>query len=704
MNLKKSLLLIAFMASILVAFGFQNSSEHKVLFEKAKFTMETKGDLKGAIGLFEKIIQKYPDQREYAAKSQLYIGICYEKLGLKQAQTAFQKVLENYPEQTQVVQMAQEKLTVIFRTQAFIEKGSKNFRIQKVGSEGILGAPSSDGRYLSLVDWENGNGELAVMEMTTGKKQRITHRPPGDESWYFVDNSVFSPNGKRLAFTRWKDDDSGELRIINSDGSDERVILSSKEYYFWLNDWTTDGKYILGIIQREKDNINQMALVSASDGDVQIIKEFGQIEPRTMNLCSYGRWIAYDYPQTEDSEKRDILLLSSDESHEIPLLEHPADDRLLGWTCNGDWLLFSSDRSGTWDAWIIPVKDGKATGVPRLVKQNIGPRGISGISPLGFTQDGSFYYGVRIVQQDVYIATLNKDKVKLITSPKKATLRFEGLNSDPNWSPNGKYLAYYSERDPDLKSATICIKTLDTGEELELFPELINICRMSWFPDGKSLLVAGKDKYTQRNEVGQIRGLYKVDARTSEVSLLVPGGDRAGFHCPRISPDEKYVFYESDSWEEGTFRIMRYNLETKQEKEIYRSEWQILEMDISPDGELLAFWESKDNTIKVIPVEGGKAKVIYELESGYITSMVWSPDGKYIFFSKAKKGEGQLGQCELWRISKEGGKPVKYPLAADGMVDLSIHPDGQQIAFKSWRYSSEIWVMENFLPEENASK
>ncbi|MFQ5722570.1 MAG: tetratricopeptide repeat protein, partial [Candidatus Aminicenantales bacterium] len=92
MNLKKSLLLIVFMLSILGTFGLQNSSEHKVLFEKAKFTMETKGDLKGAIKLFEEIIKKYPHERSYAAKSQLYIGLCYEKLGVKEAQKAYQKV------------------------------------------------------------------------------------------------------------------------------------------------------------------------------------------------------------------------------------------------------------------------------------------------------------------------------------------------------------------------------------------------------------------------------------------------------------------------------------------------------------------------------------------------------------------------------------------------------------------------------------
>ena len=88
MNNKKVFIGIVFAIAISMAFSPQNSSEHKVLFEKAKFTMETKGDLKGAIKLFEQIIQKYPNQREYAAKSQLYIGFCYKKLGLKESQKA----------------------------------------------------------------------------------------------------------------------------------------------------------------------------------------------------------------------------------------------------------------------------------------------------------------------------------------------------------------------------------------------------------------------------------------------------------------------------------------------------------------------------------------------------------------------------------------------------------------------------------------
>ena len=83
MNHKKTLLIVAFIGVLLTASGFQTSPEYKILFEKAKFTMETKGDLNGAINLFNDIIKKYPKEREYAAKSQLYIGLCYEKLGVE---------------------------------------------------------------------------------------------------------------------------------------------------------------------------------------------------------------------------------------------------------------------------------------------------------------------------------------------------------------------------------------------------------------------------------------------------------------------------------------------------------------------------------------------------------------------------------------------------------------------------------------------
>jgi TolA-binding protein len=95
MNHHKTLLIAVFIGSLFTASGFQNSPEYKILFEKAKFTMETKGDLNGAITLFKDIIKKYPKEREYAAKSQLYIGLCYEKLGNTEARKAYRHLVQN---------------------------------------------------------------------------------------------------------------------------------------------------------------------------------------------------------------------------------------------------------------------------------------------------------------------------------------------------------------------------------------------------------------------------------------------------------------------------------------------------------------------------------------------------------------------------------------------------------------------------------
>ena len=691
--MKKLSILGMVLFSMFLSFGISSSQSGQELFQRALAKERAEGNLEEAIVLYQRVINESQD-KALKAKSQLCIGMCYEKLGqksVKLAQDAFQKVIDNYPSQSDEVRIAKEKLAILLKDKFVVEKENKEIRIQKVKQLDVLGAPSPDGRLISYVDWETGNGELAIMEIATGEKHSLIQNNPGDESWYFVNHSIFSPDGKKLAYTRWKDNNMVDFNIINVDGSGKRVLLSDREiYYFEPSGWTPDGKYILGVLTK-KDRTNHAAFVSVSDGNIRIIKEYGQNEPGELSLSSDGRWIAHDIPQNKEPGKHDIFFLSVDGNREVPLVKHPADDRLLGWALNGKWILFSSDRSGTWDAWVIPVKDGKPNGDPMLVKRDFGQVKELGIVPMGFTQDDSFYYGVRMWSEDVYVAALDINKAELLAPPKKAILSFEGSNNNPVWSPDGKYLAYISRRKPEgLK--VICIHTLETADEYELYPELEDFGGLSWLPDGKSLLVVGRNNDDQG-------GVFKVDSRTGELSLVMTHESR--HHCTRLSPDGKKLFFAADSWEEKTFRIISYNLETKQEKELYRSSYQIFRMDLSPDGKWLAFRDYADNTIKVISTEGGEANVLLELESGVgINCVTWSHDGKYILISKmVEKGGGKVGRCELWGIPANGREPVKYGMTVDGLIGLSVHPDGKLIAFVSWRASSAVWVMENFLPK-----
>ena len=81
MKTKLLLLLVLLLATSISSLAFQIPQDHKVLYEKAKYTMETKADLQEAITLFESLITSYPDEKEYVSKSLLYQGICYEKIG-----------------------------------------------------------------------------------------------------------------------------------------------------------------------------------------------------------------------------------------------------------------------------------------------------------------------------------------------------------------------------------------------------------------------------------------------------------------------------------------------------------------------------------------------------------------------------------------------------------------------------------------------
>ena len=83
----------------LCLFVFQNQvySQEKAgqLFEKALYHEESEGDLEKAIDLFEKIVKQFSQHREVAAKALLHIGLCYEKLGMQEAQQTYHRVIDD---------------------------------------------------------------------------------------------------------------------------------------------------------------------------------------------------------------------------------------------------------------------------------------------------------------------------------------------------------------------------------------------------------------------------------------------------------------------------------------------------------------------------------------------------------------------------------------------------------------------------------
>ena len=582
------------------------------------------------------------------------------------------------------------------------KKEKERFVIHKVldGTEAGFdgGNPSPDGKYFAFTDWSTGN--LAIYESVTGKKRFLTKQGSWESDHVqYVENSTWSPDGKQIVYDWYNEKGFIELRLIGLDDSKPRVLYKPNEEVIWVQtfDWSADGKQILACFQR-KDDTRQIVLVSAGDGSLRVLKILvGKNWSNNMSFSPDGRYIVYDYPTEEYTQNRDIYLMSTNGDHEISLIEHPAYDKVLGWAPDGKNILFASDRTGTFAAFVIQVAEGKPQGAPKLIKSDIG-----NLSPRGFTQKGSFYYSTSKEGNNVYTADLDPETGKILAPPKKAIKRFEGSNYFPYYSPDGKYLAYISVRN---RQSIICIHNLETGEDREFYLNQYNINRarsFRWSPDCNSILAMGRDN---KNRFG----IFRINVQTGNITLVIPweSWKSTFIHSCEWSRDGKAVFYvafnTTNDWSVNNLsQIMVRDLDTGTEKELYRFD-NYINISLSPDGKWLA--SSHPLSLKVMPVAGGEPRELYRFKEEYKNErpITWSIDGKYILFSKKEPGQDRWDLC---RIPAEGGEPQRLGLEMEnGFMNLSAHLNGRNIAFSSTEQTNaEFWVMENFLPELKAEQ
>jgi len=570
----------------------------------------------------------------------------------------------------------------------------KTMTLQKVWSGPASigsGAPSPDGRFLTYTDPETDN--LAMRELSTGKTLLLTNKATWEDPMQFNTGSTVSPNSNQVAYAWYKN--NFEIRIINVDDPQPKVLYGNKDEDVYPCAWSPDGKIIYAKSYLNNTGQCRILAITVASGDIQVLKTFSFFYWLQLSVSPDNQFIVYDFPNVKNGKisDTDIHLISTDGINEISV-EHPANDNILGWFPDKNQILFKSDRSGTSDAWTVSILNGKVAGEPRRVLTEVG----GNASQMGFTDNGTFYYSLISRKFNAFTAPFNQIKGELKIELGKP---FLGSIRHAEWSPDGKSLAFIKEL-WGLSRRPLLIMDLETGKERKL-SDWLSVWHLRWSPDGKTLLVSGYDErrelekdykggiYTIEVELGKVTELLafsNTKENDGEISLLWARTEAEWFD------NQKSIYYFKNN------QLINRDLATGQEKILLQNQKINKILDLSPDEKNLLF--CTENQIYIIPTIGGKLISVVEVNTttgGGPTvhnNAVWSPDENYIFYTENMGTDGSV----LRRINVEGKNSKEVWRSKVPISSLSIHPDGHKIVITTLNQETEIWQVENLLSNE----
>jgi len=501
----------------------------------------------------------------------------------------------------------------------------------------VQGMPSPDGRFLTAID--PSTGDLAIRELAGSRLHRLTHRPSNSKEFAYF--SAVSPGSNHIAYAWFNDAGFYDLRLIATQGGEPRLLFRNEEAGFVQPcDWTPDGRFILTLLFR-KDNISQITLIAAEDGNVRVLKSLNWVYPKKMDISPDGKWIVYDSFAAGSQSQRDIYILALDGSRESTLITGPAEDGYPLWTPDGKSVVFASNRLGTNDLFRIPVENGKASGEPELLQKDL-----DRFLPMGITTDGTLYFGRRSGARDVFLVSLPAGE------PKRLSSRFHGANLAPAFSRDGQYLAYLTRQGAEnfgTESRVVTIRSLKTGAERQIAPKLAHMERLRWSPDNKSLLISGSD--------GKGRsGLFRVDITSSQARPIV-WDDNASF---RGIPGD---WLDADRVVIGGSDLRERNLLTGDERLLDKRAARLVA--VSAEGKV-AFASYNE----VFRLDQGS---VYK---GEVTSLAWAAEELYVATPEALIAGGR-----------------KLPLPDYDLGSLSIDPGARQLVYSGGRVANEVWSL-----------
>ncbi|MBA2258077.1 MAG: S9 family peptidase [Acidobacteria bacterium] len=323
-------------------------------------------------------------------------------------------------------------------------------------------------------------------------------------------------------------------------------------------------------------------------------------------------------------------------------------------------ILFSSNKTGIWNAYTIPVTGGEWTPVTTST-------GDSTFAVAYFPNDERILFtrdqgGNEL--NHLYVRTPDGQERDL-TPGEKLKASFSGFTPD-----GSAFYVQSNKRDPrffdiyryDAKTYEPTLFYQNEG----YFPSAVS-------DDGKWVSLT-KVITTTNTDV------YLWSAETKEVKRLTPHTGNAQASPSSFDRASKYLYYTTNDGSEFT-RLRRYELATGTHEDIEKAKWDVLGVAFSKTGKYrgTAINEDGRTAIRVIDTTTGKPLMLPSLPSGGVASVNFAKSESQIaFYLNADRSPS-----DLYSLKIGSDKPVKLTSALNPEIDPADLVDTQVVRFKA---------------------
>ena len=111
--------------------------------------------------------------------------------------------------------------------QSGAETAARQIWVSRPGEDPSYSSVSADGRYITFTDWDT--GDLCIRDLKTATNRHLTHNGPFETSGDYAENSIFSPDGRQIAYNWFIQKDArNEVRVIPIEGGSPRTLWRSE--------------------------------------------------------------------------------------------------------------------------------------------------------------------------------------------------------------------------------------------------------------------------------------------------------------------------------------------------------------------------------------------------------------------------------------------------------------------------------------------